>query len=38
MPVDLVDVVTIGTDQDNHDSDPRNADEFDGLNNSDNDG
>jgi hypothetical protein len=38
MPVDLVDDVIIGTNQDSHDSDPRSVDEFDGLNNSDNDG
>jgi hypothetical protein len=38
MHVDLVDVATIGTNQNSHDSDPHNAHEFDGLNNPDNDG
>jgi hypothetical protein len=38
MPIDLVDVAIIGMNQNSHDSDPQSADEFDGLNNSDNDG
>jgi hypothetical protein len=38
MPIDLVDVATIGMNQDSHDSDPQNVDEFHGLNNSDSDG
>jgi hypothetical protein len=38
MTVDLVHVVTIGRNQDSHDSDPQSADEFDRLNNFDNDG
>jgi hypothetical protein len=38
MPIDLVDVVTIGMNQDSHDSDPQSANEFDGPNNSDNNG
>ncbi len=38
MTVDLVDVVTIGRNQNSHDSDPQSANEFDGLNNFDNDG
>jgi len=38
MPVDLVDVAIIGTNQDSHDNDSQSVDEFDGLHNFDNDG
>ncbi len=38
MLIDLVDVDTIGMNQDIHESDPQSVDEFDGPNNSNNDG
>ncbi len=38
MPIDLVDVAIVGTNQDNHDNDPQIANEFDGPNNSNYDG
>jgi hypothetical protein len=38
MFIDLVNVAIVGMNQDIHDSDPQSADEFDGPNNSNNDG
>jgi hypothetical protein len=38
MPIDLVDVVIVGTNQDIHDNDPQSVDEFDGPNKCNNDG
>jgi hypothetical protein len=38
MPIDLIDVVNVGMNQDSQDSDPQSANEFDGPNNSNNDG
>ncbi len=38
MPIDLVDVAIVGTNQNSHDNDPQSVDEFDGPNNSNNDG
>jgi hypothetical protein len=38
MPIDLVDVATIGTNQDSHENDPQSTDEFDGPNNSNTNG
>ncbi len=38
MLIDLVDVVVVGTNQNNYDNDPQSVDEFDGPNNFDNDG
>jgi hypothetical protein len=37
MPIDLLNVVIVGTNQDIHDSDPQSTYEFDGSNNFDND-
>jgi hypothetical protein len=33
MLIDLVNVVTVGTNQNNYENDPQSMDEFDGLNN-----
>jgi hypothetical protein len=38
MPINLVNVVTVGMNQNSYDNDPQSVDEFDGLNNCDNDG
>jgi hypothetical protein len=38
MPIDLVDVTTVGMNQDSHDTDSQSVNEFDGPNKSDNNG